>query len=66
MNLEIITLSEGNQEEDSKYHIIPLICGVYKKMIQINLFAKQSERHRCRERTYGHQGRKRGREEAGD
>ena len=27
MNLEIITLSEGNQEEDSKYHIIPLICG---------------------------------------
>ena len=26
-----------------------------KKMIQMNLFTKQKETHRLRERTYGHQ-----------
>ena len=29
-------------------------------MIQMNVFAKQKERHRCREQTYGHQGGKEG------
>ena len=27
-------------------------------MVQMNLFAGQKWRHRCREQTYGHQGRK--------
>ena len=27
-------------------------------MVQMNLFAKQKQRHRCREQTYGHQGGK--------
>ena len=25
-------------------------------MVQMNLFAKQKKRHRCRKQTYGHQG----------
>ena len=25
-------------------------------MVQMNLFAKQTQRHRCREKTYGYQG----------
>ena len=29
-----------------------------RKMIQMNLFAKQKQRHRRREQTYGHQGGK--------
>ena len=27
-------------------------------MVQMNLFAGQKQRHRCREQTYGHQGGK--------
>ena len=29
-------------------------------MIQMNWFARQKERYRCREQTYGHQGGKAG------
>ena len=29
-----------------------------RKMVQINRFAGQKLRHRCREQTYGHQGGK--------
>ena len=35
--------------------MIPLICGI-KKMIQMNLFIKQKQTHRLRERIYGYQG----------
>ena len=39
MDLEIVTLSET---EKSKYHLVSLICGIWKKkMVQINLFTKQ-------------------------
>ena len=31
-----------------------------RKVVQMNLFAKQKQRHRCREQTYGHQGGKEG------
>ena len=34
-----------------KYHKTPLVYGVYKEMIQMNLLAKQS--HRLRKRTHG-------------
>ena len=27
-----------------------------RKMLQVNLFAKQKQSHRCREQTYGYQG----------
>ena len=29
-----------------------------RKMVQMNQFAGQKSRHRCREQTYGHQGGK--------
>ena len=29
-----------------------------RKMVQLNRFARQKLRHRCREQTYGHQGGK--------
>ena len=29
-----------------------------RKIVQMNLFAGQKMRHRCREQTYGHQGGK--------
>ena len=40
-----------------KYHMILLICRVYKKKkIQTNLSTKQKQTHRLREGTYGYQG----------
>ena len=36
MDLEIIILSE----EKDKYHIMSLTCGLFKKIIQINLFTE--------------------------
>ena len=51
--LEIIILSEVSQTEKYKYHMISPICGTLKKMIQMNLFAKQKkETHRLREWTF--------------
>ena len=40
MNLEIIISSEVRQVEKDKYYIILLICRIFKKMIQTNLFYK--------------------------
>ena len=40
-DLEIIILSEVNQTEKDKYHMMLRICGIYKKKIQMNLFTKQ-------------------------
>ena len=45
MDLEIIILSDVRQTEKDKYHMISLICGIYK-MIQINLFTRQKQTHR--------------------
>ena len=41
MDLEIVILSEVSQTEKDKYHMISLICGILKKMVQMNLFTKQ-------------------------
>ena len=41
MDLEIIMLSEVSQTEKDKYHMISLICGILKKMVQMNVFTKQ-------------------------
>ena len=38
MDLGMIILSQLDKE---KYHMIALRCGIYKKMIQMNLFTKQ-------------------------
>ena len=52
MGLEIIILSELSQTEKDKYHMISLICGIYK-MIQMNLFTKQKQTHKLQKQTYG-------------
>ena len=51
---EIVILSEVSHTEKEKYRMISLICGIYKEMIQMNLFTKQ--KHRLREQTYGYWG----------
>ena len=38
-----------------KYHMISLICGISKKMIQMNLFTKQKQSHRLQNQIYGYQ-----------
>ena len=48
MDLEIIILSEVSQTEKDKY-MIPLICRIFKKMIQMNLFTKQKRTYSLRE-----------------
>ena len=40
MDLEITILSEANQREKDKYHVISLIYGIQKKKVQMNLFTK--------------------------
>ena len=50
INLEIIILSEVSQIEKDKYHMISLICVMYKK-IQMNLFTKQKQTHRLRRQS---------------
>ena len=55
MEPEIIILSEVSHTEEDKYHVISLICGIFKKMVQINSFTKQKQTHRLRKQTYGYQ-----------
>ena len=49
MDLEIIILGEVSQTEKDKYHMISLIWGIFKKMIQMSLFTKQKQTHRLTE-----------------
>ena len=49
MDLEIVILSKVGQTEKEKYRMISLICGILKKMIQMNLITKQKQTHRLRE-----------------
>ena len=53
MDLEIVILSEVSQTEKDKYHIILYVES--KKMVQMNLFTKQKQSHKCRKQTYGYQ-----------
>ena len=57
--LEIVIKSEVSQKEKDRYHIILLICEIYK-MVQMNLFAMQKDRHRCREQVYDYKGGREG------
>ena len=43
IDLETVIPSEVSQTEKEKYHTISLFCGVYKEMIQMNLFIKQRQ-----------------------
>ena len=56
MNLDSVILSEVSQTEKEKYHVTPLMCGIKKEMVQMNLITKQKEAHRLRKQTYGCQG----------
>ena len=47
MNLEIFILNEVSQTEKDKY-MIPFICGIDRKKIQINFFITQEEINRHR------------------
>ena len=61
MHLETVIQSEVSQKEKNKYWILILIYYIYvepRKMVQMNRFAGQKLRQRCREQTYGHQGGK--------
>ena len=52
MDLEIITLSEVNQTEKDKYHLILLICGIQKKKIQMN-YTKHKQTYRPKRKKGG-------------
>jgi len=56
MDLVTVILSELNQTEKDKYHIMSLICGI----IFLNLFIKQKQTHSIRKQTYVYQGDKSG------
>ena len=42
--LEGLVKNSLNSEED-KYHMIPLTCGIFKKMIHMDLFTKEKQTH---------------------
>ena len=54
MDLEAVLQSEVSQKEKNKYRILTHIYVEPRKMVQMNWFAGQKLRHRCREQTYGH------------
>ena len=54
MNLEPIIQSEVSQKEKDKYCILIYIYMESRKMVLVNLFARQQWRKRHREQTYGH------------
>ena len=56
MDRETVILSEVSQTKQEKYRLISPIYRILKEMIQMNLFTKQKQAQRLRERTYGYQG----------
>ena len=55
MDLGIIMSGEISQREEDKYHMLSLICGIFKKMIQMSSFTKQKQIHRPTKQTYGYE-----------
>ena len=55
MQLEIIILSEVNQKEKDKYHMILFTCGA-ENMTQTNISMKQKQTQGHRRQTCGSQG----------
>ena len=52
MDLEITILSEANQKEKDKYHMLSLKCGI-QKTIQVNISVEHKQTRRYRELTCG-------------
>ena len=59
MDLEIILLSEVNQTEKEKFHVISLYVDS-KNMTQMSLFAKQEQTYRYKKQIYGYRSGKLG------
>ena len=55
IDLKIVLQSEVSQKERNRYHVVSRVCGS-TNMIQMNLFAKQKQSHRCGKQTYDYQG----------
>ena len=51
--MDLKTITQSEREKHTSYTNIYVES---RNIVQINLFAKQKQRHRCREQTYGHQG----------
>ena len=45
MDLEIVILSEVSQTQKDKYHMVLLICGIFFKRVQMNLFTKTKKNY---------------------
>ena len=65
MKLEPIIQSEVSQKDKDHYSILTYtninsIDMEFRKLVMINLYAKQKKRHRCTEQTFGLCGRRRG------
>ena len=56
MDLESVILSEVSQTEDKTCPMASLMCGLWKEIIQMNLFVKQKELHWFRAQTLWLQG----------
>ena len=65
-NLELVIQNEISQKEKNKYRILRHIYMESRKMVLINLFARQEYRLRHREQTRGYSGRRRGWGELGE
>ena len=59
MDLEIVTWSEVSQTERQISYDIVYMWNL-KEMVQVNLFTKQKQSHRCRKQNYSYQGRRGG------
>ena len=61
--LEMIIVNEVSETDQDEYHMILPICGIKKKVIQMNIFTKQKQTHRHRMQTCNyHMGKVGGRE----
>ena len=55
--MDLKTITQSEREKHTSYTNIYVES---RNIVQINLFAKQKQRHRCREQTYRHQAGKGG------
>ena len=60
MNIEPIIQSEVSQKEKDKYCVLTHIYMESRKMVVAILCARQQRKHRHKEMTFGHSGRRRG------
>ena len=59
MKLEPIIQNEVSQKEKHQYSILMHIYE-FRKMVMMTVYVRQQKRHRCKERTFGLCGRRRG------